>query len=309
MTASDLVDRLNGGVSELQLAYLVHVRAVSPPLRVVTKPEGPEHIFDEGHWRELRCLLAEPTRTPAELRERSVGSLLQLDHVETGYTERARAGLKPRERQSDPVLDRQIKAVAVEDIDGAKLEWTSRLWRYLTTFRLYNVRLTGDEQVQLAALTAVVGVLAPVWLVVFAGPRVRHFGDSPAERCLLEYVFAFEKTGWGQFQQELDLASSLAKLDPDLSLVAVSDGLAKIAWIEAEYARLRTAVFNYVKVADPEGLLLRRVVHDQLRDRVAEILGGADRRGREVLNAIVPDQSAIRDLVRASVEGVKKAAV
>lgn len=267
-TPSELAALPAEKLTELQLAVLVRLGAVDPPICLGRLDAADTFLFDAGHERQVLAVLG-VAATPANNGD-----------ADTYYSAGARRILKWRPGEVNDV-GRSIADQDLEDFVDTRLGRLRRWWRWATSFRLFRVRLSGADQAGLHAVTAIGSIQAIASLLVILIPRISQLDGSDQDRCLSAYVDHSESIGWGIFASELALADAIIETDSELKDLDARAAIDRIASVEARYTELVQGVQAYLRDHDPEELLIKsvagRLVAGSVRDVVTRAYSRAER--------------------------------
>lgn len=292
---SDIKDE---AVSALHLAYLVKVGVVAAPLAYTDDRGIVTHIFDDGHledckraktvWNQLR---------PSEIKSEQAACELDVKQLGTGYSDSVRAKLEISKGYQQNLLRK--KKYDLQDFFSPQKPWYLRLLRKVKPFRL---RISLKEGLNLATTVTVAQSMLFAKFVAFVSDRLRVFEPhSEHDRCLRLLIEKGYLLGWDMFYHELDVVQDFIREHPDLLQCTICEGLNFISDLEKDYIGVKRVAYEYVDQVDPERLIWKRLLYDQILPKFNQVISAAlsrsDERFQDSLRKLAPQLEEMKDII------------
>ncbi|MBM4066178.1 MAG: hypothetical protein FJ266_11155 [Planctomycetes bacterium] len=283
-------------LSRLQISYLLRFSLISQPLQIKDikgSEESTLNLFDDVHIKEVDKLLREDIdKRPIDVLASNSISVQSLKFInqQPGFSDNAKRLIENRFDLEDYAKDivpinideffNKVSSGSYCNVNGLeeltaksrfKESWTQRLWKYLTTFRLIDIKINGKEQLEIAFLQLIIIAILKSKITEFIFPRVKKIDYSnPFDKCLRLYVQNHSKLGWFGFDEEIYTLNRFLSFYPNLKTIPIKDSLNFLHSVEDEYSKIVDQVIEYLDHLDPDGLIksmiIRRMVFKQRKD-------------------------------------------
>lgn len=291
-------------VSALHLAYLVKVGVVAAPLAYTDDRGIVTHIFDDGHLEDCRRAKTVWNQLcPSEIKSERVACELDVKQLGTGYNDSVRAKLEISKAYQQNVLRK--KKYDLQDFFSPQKPWYWRLLRKVKPFRL---KISPEEGLNLATTVAVAQSMLFAKFVTFVSDRLRVFEpNSEHDRCLHLLIKKGYLLGWDMFDHELDIVQDFIREHPDLLQCTICEGLNFISDLEKDYIGVKRVAYEYVDQVDPERLIWKRLLYDQIIPEFNQVISAAlnrsDERFQDSLRKLAPPVEEMKEIIE---EGFKQ---